>query len=87
MKIIDKAKKVWHYPNAVKRKYCNKQVILVELEDGTFTLEIVNYDKENCNEPCVAHYVLKDKVRVNYIRLSRETLIGVLLNAIELINK
>jgi hypothetical protein len=87
MEIIDNSKKVWYYTNAVKRKYHNKQVILVELEDGTFTLDIINYDKEYCNEPCVIHSVIKDKVRVSCIRLSKETLIGILLNSIELIDK
>jgi hypothetical protein len=84
MELIDNTKKIWHYPNAVKRKYHNKQVILVDLKDGSFQIEIVNYDKENCKEPCVMHSVIRDKVRVSSIRLSKETLIAILLNVFEL---
>jgi DNA polymerase III alpha subunit len=86
MQLDDTSKKVFRYPNAIKRKFDNKQVILVKLEDGTYQLEAVNFDKEFANEPAVCHKTEKGVIRISAFRMSKETLRAFVINAIELLN-
>ena len=86
MQLDDTSKKVFRYPNAIKRKFENKQVILVKLEDGTYHLETINLDKEFANEPAVCHKTEKGVIRISAFRMSKETLEAFVINAIELLN-
>ena len=84
MNLIDKCKKVFKYPNAIKRKYNNKQVTVCKNKDDSFCIEILNYDKENALYPCVSHDTVRGCVRVSTIQVSKETLEAIIINAIEL---
>ena len=86
MQFDDASKKVFRYPNAIKRKFENKQVVLVKLEDGTYHLEVINLDKEFANEPAVCHKTEKGVIRISAFRMSKETLEAFVINAIELLN-
>lgn len=86
MQLDDNSKKVFRYPNAIKRKYENKQVVIAKLEDGTYHLEVINFDKEFANEPAVCHKTEKGVIRISAIRMSKETLEAFVVNAIELLN-
>ena len=85
MQLNDTSKRVVRYNNAIKRKYHNKHVVLCRGEDDTYDLEIINLDKDFANEPCIEHKVEKGIVRISHLRMSKETLVAFLLNAIELL--
>ena len=86
MIIEDTSKKVFIYPNAIKRKYENKQVTIVNLKDGTYQLEAINLDREFANEPAVSHLTERGVIRVSEFRMSKETLEAFILNAIDILN-
>jgi len=87
MQLDDTSKKVFIYPNAIKRKFENKQVIIAKLEDGTYYLEAINLDKEFANEPAVCHKTEKGVIRISAFRMSKETLEAFVINAIELLDR
>jgi hypothetical protein len=80
-----KCKLITHYNNAVVRKFHNKKVAVLDMEDGTYGIEIKNFDKENANTPCITHKVERGVVRVSSMRLSKETLEAIIINYLELI--
>jgi DNA polymerase III alpha subunit len=87
MELQDKSKMVFRYPNAIKRKYKNKQVTICKLSDGTYHFEAVNFDKEFANEPAVGHETKKGVIRISAFRMSKETLEAFIINAIELLER
>ena len=87
MTIIDKCKIIFRYHNAVKRKYKNKQVVIADMQDGSYQIEVVNLDKHYANDPCVSHRTEKGIVRLSAMRCSRETLEAIVLNGIEILHK
>lgn len=87
MQLNDTSKKVFIYPNAIKRKYKNKQVTLYKQDDNTYYLEAVNFDEHFANEPAVCHKTERGKLRISAFRMSRETLEAFIINAIELLNR
>ena len=87
MQLDDTSKKVFRYPNAIKRKFENKQVTLIKLEDDTYHLEVINLDKKFASEPVVCHKTEKGVIRISAFRMSKETLEAFVINAIELLNR
>lgn len=85
MQLDDTSKKVFRYSNAIKRKFENKQVNLIKLEDGTYYLETINLDKKFANKPAVCHKTEKGVIRISAFRMSKETLEAFVINAIELL--
>jgi hypothetical protein len=85
MKIDDKAK-VHRYNNAIKRKLNNNHVTLCSDDDGSYHLEVVNYDNKFAMQPCIVHQVKREVVRISHFRMNKETLEAFILNAIELLN-
>jgi len=86
-KINDKSRVIFRYNDAIKRKFKNKSVTIVNHDDETFTLEILNLlSKEEANEPAIVHQVEKGVLRVSALRMSKETLEAVVLNGIEILN-
>jgi hypothetical protein len=80
-----KCKLATYYRNAVVRKFHNKKVVVLDIEDGTYGIEIKNFDKENANTPCITHKVDRGVVRVTSMRFSKETLEAIILNYLTLI--
>lgn len=84
MELIDKSKKVMIYNDAILRKYHNKKVAVIDLKDNSYILQFTNLDKDLANVPCSGHYVKKGIIRIDEMRLSRESLEALIINAIEL---
>lgn len=78
--------KNFRYLNGVARKYKNRKVSLVQSEDRSrYLLEILNYTPELAHFPCVNHSVLRDKVAVSAIGLSRLSLISTAISIMDIL--
>ena len=85
MELQDTSKKVFQYSNfAIKRKYKNKQIALSK-SGKSYVLDVINFDKDFANEPCVFHDTVRGVVRLSQMRMSEETLKGFLINAMHLL--
>jgi molybdopterin-biosynthesis enzyme MoeA-like protein len=86
MEFYDKPKKIIHYPNAIKRKYQNKSVTIQNFKEG-YVVEILNHMPEEANMPACAHNVHRDKVRVTQLFLTKETLLAIAANALDMLSR
>jgi hypothetical protein len=84
MEVRDNAKRITHHPNAVKRRYKNKRVTIMQKEEA-FIIELLNYDPIHIDESSCRHFTIRDKVRVTQMYVTKETLKAIACNALELL--
>lgn len=75
------------YLNGVSRKYKNRSVTLVKKDSDSesYTLEILNYQPELAHIPCAMHKVLRDKVSVNAVALTRLSMISTAISIMDML--
>ena len=86
LKLNDKSNEVRRFTNAVQRKLKNKRVTLSKREDGSYYFQSRFLDLDPSKGAAAGHVVLKNCVHVTEVRFTEETLIALVLNAMELLN-
>jgi hypothetical protein len=90
MIISDNAKKKRTWLNAIQRRYGRKSVSIIHKEkNDSFLISIKSLASETINPklPSVHHENIEDKISVNSICLTRETLEAIIISGIELLEK
>lgn len=80
----DNSKTATRYKNAVVRRYHNKRVVIAKEREG-YLIEITNLGNNHALEPSSKHINLKDKIGINQLLISKETLEAIILNGVDIL--